>query len=105
MQSHPLTREHVASQLGVSTATLLRYEAHGLVRPAGEGAARGYGPAEIRRAWTVVTFHRDLGINLAGIEVILRLRDQMETTRGQLDRLATALRQAIEDVGEPDGRD
>ena len=60
-------RELVAARLAISTATLLRYEGRGLVRavPA-EGEVMGYGPIEVRRLWTIVSFQRDLGIDLAG---------------------------------------
>ncbi len=90
-------REVVASRLAISTATLLRYESRGLVHARqstldGSGEDVGYGPVEVRRLWTIVTFQRDLGINLAGVEVILRLRDQIDDTQGHLDRLARNLR-------------
>ena len=86
-------REVVARELAISTATLLRYEGRGLVRATRSGAAdaEGYGPVEVRRLWTIVTFQRDLGINLAGIEVILRLRDQMDQAHAHLARLARDL--------------
>ena len=69
-------RELVAERLAVSPATLIRYESRGLIHavPRGDGdepAAEGYGPGEVRRLWTIITFQRDLGINLAGVEVIL----------------------------------
>ena len=93
-------RELVAERLSVSPTTLIRYERLGLVRavraehdPAG---AEGYGPIEVRRLGTIVAFHRDLGINLAGIEVILRLRDQLHATHARLDRLARDL-QTLQD--------
>ena len=86
------SRELVAERLAISTATLLRYESRGLVQVIqGDGQSPGYGPGEVRRLWTIVTFQRDLGINLAGVEVILRLRDQMDATHAHLDRLARNL--------------
>jgi len=91
------SRDEVAREFSVSTATLLRFEGRGLVRSIREGPAEGYGPAEVRRLWTILTFHRDLGINLAGIEVILRLRDEIETAHGRLGRLARDLRETLAD--------
>ena len=100
---HPIfPRDHVAREFSVSTATLLRYEGRGLVRAVREGEVEGYGPAEVRRLWTIVTFQRDLGVNLAGVEVILRLREQMEATHERLGHLARALRESLEDEGGPD---
>ena len=89
-------REVVAERLAISTRTLLRYESRGLIRSVARGGggsseAEGYGPEEVRRLWTIVTFQRDLGINLAGVEVILRLRDQLGATHHHLDRLVQDL--------------
>ncbi len=92
----------MAQNLAVSTSTLIRLEGMGLVRAVHEGEVEGYGPSEIRRLWTIVTFQRDLGINLAGIEVILRLRDEMKATEARLDRLALALRKTLDDEFGPD---
>jgi MerR family transcriptional regulator/heat shock protein HspR len=104
MEPTILPRDQVAQHLSISTATLLRYESRGLIHAVRQGEVEGYGPAEIRRLWTILTFQRDLGINLAGVEVILRLRDQMDFTRGHLDRLARSLREALEEEGDHDAR-
>jgi MerR family transcriptional regulator/heat shock protein HspR len=79
---------------------LLRYEQHGLVHAVREGALEGYGPAEIRRVWTILSFQRDLGINLAGVEAILKLHDHLADVHRQLDHLATELRDALEAEAE-----
>ena len=97
-----VSREEVAKHLAVAPATLLRFERRGLVAVVRDGDVEGYGPAEIRRLWTIVTFRRDLGINLAGVEVILRLRDQLDTMHAQLHGLARELRATLDE--EP-GRD
>jgi MerR family transcriptional regulator/heat shock protein HspR len=89
------SREEVARQLRISTRSLLRFEGRGLVSPVHHGNVEGYGPAEVRRIWTIVTFRRDLGINLAGIEVILRFRDQMAATQTELRRLAERLEETL----------
>ncbi len=96
-------RDEVARRFSVSTTTLLRFERLGLVQSVRNEGIEGYGPAEVRRLWTILTFHRDLGINLAGIEVILRLRDQMAATQSRLDRLARALHESYEDEIGPAG--
>jgi MerR family transcriptional regulator/heat shock protein HspR len=93
-------REEVARQLTVSIRTLLKLEGRGLVRVVRQGDVEGYGPAEIRRLWTILSFRRDLGINLAGIEVILRFRDQMAATHTELKRLAIRLEESIESEAE-----
>lgn len=94
-------RELVAERLSVSPTTLIRYERLGLVQAVrathDPGGVEGYGPVEVRRLGTIVAFQRDLGINLAGIEVILRLRDQLHATHARLDRLARDL-QMLQDI-------
>ena len=95
-------RDQVARELSISVATLLRYEGRGLVRAVAEGPVEGYGPAEVRRVWTILTYHRDLGINLAGIEVILRLREQLEATHRRLDRFAREFRSSLDEGDGPD---
>lgn len=98
-------REQVAEKFTISTSTLIRWEDRGLVKAVREGNLEGYGPGEIRRLWTILTFQRDLGINLAGIEVILRLRDEMAATHARLDRLASTLRASLDEPTGPDSDD
>ena len=100
-----LSREEVAKNLAVSPATLIRFEQRGLVSVVREGDQEGYGPAEIRRIWTIVTFRRDLGINLAGVEVILRLRDRMETLHAHLSDLARDLHATLDEAEAGRDRD
>jgi MerR family transcriptional regulator/heat shock protein HspR len=91
-----ISRDDVARELSVSSRMLLRYEALGLVRVVEEGELVGYEPAQIRRLWTIVTYQRDLGINLAGIEVILRLREQLVDVHRRLGGLAEEMRAVLE---------
>ncbi len=91
-----IPRDQVADKLSVSPGVLDRYEALGLVRAVQVGAEFGYEPAQIRRLWTIVSFQRDLGINLAGIEVILRLHDRLFELHCQVHDLAEQLREAID---------
>jgi MerR family transcriptional regulator/heat shock protein HspR len=107
MRPRIIPREQVARNLAVSPAVLVRYEARGLVRSVREGDLEGYEPSEVRRVWTVLSLHRDAGINLAGIEAILRLRERLDEVHGQLRRLASEMRQALEadleaEPAEPD---
>jgi MerR family transcriptional regulator/heat shock protein HspR len=98
-----ISRSQVAEQLAIPVQVLVRYESRGLVQPiCGEGGMHGYGPAEIRRVWTIVSCQRDLGINLAGVEAVLRLRDHIEELHEQLRALASELRDALEVDPAPD---
>jgi MerR family transcriptional regulator/heat shock protein HspR len=98
-----ISRDQVAEHLGVPLRVLTRYEARGLVQVIREGAVEGYGPAEVRRIWSIVSFQRDLGINLAGVEAILKLRDHLDEVHRQLDSLALEMRDLLDDRVEHDG--
>ena len=91
-----LPRDLVAQQLAIPAKTLVRYERLGLVHVSHEGQAEGYEPSQVRRLWMITSFQRDLGINLAGVEVILRLCDHMTEVHHRLDYLAQELSQILE---------
>jgi MerR family transcriptional regulator/heat shock protein HspR len=101
-----IPRERVAEQFAIPVRVLVRYESRGLIRvvrdEVGGVEVEGYGPAEIRRAWTILSCQRDLGINLAGVEAILKLRDHLEEVYRRLHGLAHELRQALESEPAPD---
>ena len=104
MTSTFIPREEVARNLSVTPGLLVRYEARGLVRSVREGDLEGYEQAEVRRLWTIVGCHRELGINLAGVEAILKLRDHLVEVHHHLDTLANQLREIL-DREEPPGAD
>ena len=65
-----IPRELVARELSISQGMLLRTSRSGWCGVVQTGAEEGYEPAQVRRLWTIVSFQRDLGVNLAGIEVM-----------------------------------
>jgi len=78
----------VASQLcNVHPQTLRQYEKIGLVVPARVGAKnRLYSEADILRVQRIQRLTQQLGVNLAGVEIILRLLDDMEEMRQDMER-------------------
>lgn len=98
-----LPREQVADRLGVTSRVLISYERRGPVRADRDGEVEGYAPAQVRRLWTVLSLHRDAGINLAGIEAILQLQAQMDQLCQRLRLLADQLDEAIEVEPPADG--
>src|SRR5438045_4237533 len=77
-----------ARMLGVHAQTLRSYERQGLITPSrSKGRIRLYSVDDIRRAQQVRRLIEDLGVNLAGVEVILRLTDRIRTLEQQVERL------------------
>ncbi len=97
MKESIIPRDLVAQKLAISPVALVRYETLGLVRSVSEGTVQGYEPAQVRRIWTIVSFQRDLGINLAGVEVILQLVDQISQVHHRVHHLADELRALLDD--------
>jgi MerR family transcriptional regulator/heat shock protein HspR len=91
-----IPRDLAAANLSVPSRLLVRYEQRGLIRAVREGELEGYPPSEVRRLWTIVSFQRELGINLAGVEAILKLRDHLSDVHNRLSTLAGELREALE---------
>ena len=88
----------VAEQYGVHPQTLRLYEREGFIKPArSAGNTRLYDETAIQRLEAILTLTRDLGVNLAGVEVILQLREQMAVLQGELDRLLEQMRRELLD--------
>ncbi len=77
----------IAAELcGIHPQTLRQYEKLGLVIPARVGAKnRLYSEDDIARVKRIQRLTQDLGVNLAGVEIILRLLDDMEEMREEFD--------------------
>jgi MerR family transcriptional regulator/heat shock protein HspR len=95
-----ISRELAAQQLAVAPKTLVRYEQLGLVRVVQDSGVEGYEPSQVRRLWTIMSFQRDLGINLAGVEVILGLCDRMTELHRHLAELADEIREIVDTGSE-----
>lgn len=98
MSDSILRREDVAEGLAVAPEILVRYERLGLIRGVERSGAVGYAPDEVRRIWSIVSYQRDLGVNLAGVELILRLRDRMDDLHRRVAELARALEDALDEA-------
>jgi MerR family transcriptional regulator/heat shock protein HspR len=90
-----IPRDLAARELAVSAKVLARYESLGLVQTVREGAEEGYEPAQIRRLWSIVSYQRDMGVNLAGVEVILHLVDNLAEVQHRVYHLAEELRELV----------
>ncbi len=89
----------VASELcGVHPQTLRQYERLGLVTPSRVGAKnRLYSEADIARVRKIQRLTQELGVNLAGVEIILRMLDDMDETRNEMERQFEEFRREAEE--------
>lgn len=77
----------VAQTLGVHPQAIRLYEREGLVSSLQCGADRYYAASQIDRLRVIVQLRQELGVNLAGIEVILHMRDRLAELSRQVARL------------------
>jgi MerR family transcriptional regulator/heat shock protein HspR len=88
-----------AELVGMHPQTLRIYEAKGLVRPQRTGGnTRLYSEADLERLREIQRLTTELRLNLAGVERVLALEDEMRRMRGRLDRLEREMHEAIEQV-------
>lgn len=78
----------VATRFDVHPQTLRIYERQGLLAPQrSRGNTRRYSRADIERLRLILNLTRDLGVNLAGVEVIIHLKDQIQDLEREMERM------------------
>ena len=99
-QERPRYMISVAAELvGMHPQTLRIYESKGLVRPKRTpGNTRLYSEADLERLRLIQRLTTELGLNLAGVETVIRLEDELSKARARLERLERELRREIRDV-------
>ena len=100
MPERPRYMISVAAELvEMHPQTLRLYEAKGLVRPArSPGGTRLYSDWDIERLRLIQRLTTELGLNLAGVEQVLRLQDELNRARARIERLERELRAEIASV-------
>ena len=100
MSERPRYMISVAAELvGMHPQTLRLYEAKGLVRPGRTpGGTRLYSDADVERLLLIQRLTTELGLNLAGVEHVLRLQDELNRVRARMERLERELRAEIASV-------
>jgi MerR family transcriptional regulator/heat shock protein HspR len=79
---------HIAKMLHVHAQTLRFYERAGFVKPVRtRGETRLYSQQDIAQLRLILHLTRDMGVNLAGVEIILRMQHQLEHVRGEIKHL------------------
>ena len=82
----------VAEQYGVHPQTLRLYEREGLLKPSrSDGNTRLYTDEDIERLEVSLKLTRDLGVNLAGVEIILNMREKMAVMEKQMQEFIAQL--------------
>jgi MerR family transcriptional regulator/heat shock protein HspR len=88
-----------ADLVGMHPQTLRIYEAKGLVRPQRTaGNTRLYSEADLGRLRLIQRLTTELGLNLAGVEHVLRLEDELRRLRARMNRLDREMREAVQAV-------
>ncbi|MDR2081268.1 MAG: helix-turn-helix transcriptional regulator [Campylobacteraceae bacterium] len=82
----------VAKVLEIHPQTLRQYEREGLIVPSRtEGKMRLYSQMDIDRIKLILRLTRELGVNLAGVDVVLQLREKMDELENTIDELKVEL--------------
>jgi MerR family transcriptional regulator, heat shock protein HspR len=88
-----------ADLVGMHPQTLRIYEQKGLVRPKRTaGNTRLYSERDLERLRLIQRLTTELGLNLAGVEHVLRLEDQLRKMQARFDRLEREMRERMRDV-------
>jgi MerR family transcriptional regulator/heat shock protein HspR len=96
-QDEPCYVISVAAKLvDLHPQTLRRYEEIGLVKPARASGRRLYSPRDLERLRKINRLVNDLGVNLAGVEVILNMSKRMEYLQKEMDRMQAEFEAEIE---------
>jgi MerR family transcriptional regulator/heat shock protein HspR len=86
----------VAEQYQIHPQTLRLYEREGLLRPSrSDGNTRLYTDDDLVRLEVILKLTRDLGVNLAGVEIILNMREKMEAMQRQIEEFVQTLNSEV----------
>ena len=86
----------VAESYQIHPQTLRLYERLGLLKPSrSEGNTRLYTEDDLKRLEVILTLTRELGVNLAGVEVILNMREKMEQLQHQVEEMIEFVREEV----------
>jgi len=107
VNDRPVYMISVAAELvGMHPQTLRIYETKGLVRPQRTpGGTRMYSEADVERLRIIQRLTTELGLNLAGVELVLRLEDELRRAHAQIERLQRERKQEVENVHRQYRRD
>jgi MerR family transcriptional regulator/heat shock protein HspR len=107
MDDRPRYMISIAAELvGMHPQTLRIYENKGLINPKRtRGNTRLYSEADLERLRLIQRLTTELGLNLAGVEVVLRLEDELRKAHDRIERLQRQLRDEVQKVHKQYRRD
>src|SRR3954463_12252824 len=86
----------VAEQYAIHPQTLRLYEREGLLKPSrSDGNTRLYTEDDLERLEVILHLTRDLGVNLAGVEIILNMREKMGEMQAQIQEFVASLNREL----------
>jgi MerR family transcriptional regulator/heat shock protein HspR len=86
----------VAQEYGIHPQTLRLYEREGLLKPSrSEGNTRLYTDEDLERLEMILKLTREMGVNLAGVEIILNMREKMEAMQRQFEEFIATLNREL----------
>ena len=92
----------VADQYSIHPQTLRLYEREGLLAPSrSDGNTRLYTDEDLERLEVILHLTRDLGVNLAGVEIILNMRAKMAAMQTQIEEFIATLNRELAARGKP----
>src|SRR6267378_3063534 len=92
----------VAEQYQIHPQTLRLYEREGLLAPSrSDGNTRLYTDEDLERLEVILKLTRDLGVNLAGVEIILNMREKMAEMQRQIEEFVSSLNTEINRRSRP----
>ena len=96
----------IAEQYEIHPQTLRLYEREGLLKPSrSEGNTRLYTAEDIERLEVILHLTRDLGVNLAGVEIILNMREKMGQMQNQIQEFVATLNRELTERAAPPAAD
>jgi MerR family transcriptional regulator, heat shock protein HspR len=91
----------VADEYSIHPQTLRLYEREGLLKPSrSEGNTRLYTDTDLERLEVILSLTRDLGVNLAGVEIILNMREKMDAMQHEFERFFQYLQTHVEEFSQ-----
>ena len=92
----------VAEKYGIHPQTLRLYEREGLLRPSrSDGNTRLYTDEDLERLEVILKLTRDMGVNLAGVEIILNMREKMAEMQRQIEEFVRELNTELAQRSRP----